>query len=455
MALKWADKVVEQSTTTTTAAYQLGGVPSGSPAGSQIFVAGIGDTNTCYYEAEQVGGSAYERGIGTVADAATDTLTRTTIHASSNGGAAVDWTGLTVKIRATLPAYAVRRFALDNAHTCDNLTIVTSRSGNAETIALKTLSGTDPSATDPIRIGFANTSGGFDILEVTAATSFVWSSGSTGGALNATAFKMGIVAFNDGGTFRLGAVCRPSALNDQSVQSSTAEGGAGAADTARTIYTGTAVTSKRMRVLGYLDYTLATVGTWDTAPSAITLTRAGAMEVQVDEVLYESTLGGSGAFDTGTLPPGDYTEFRVQLQLRGTASATNDAVRMYFNADTTLSNYRRLMLAWSDSGAPQTYSGDDNYTFECSAATSTSGDFSESEVVITSPTSTSKRKTLRSLNVARRSATVMGGEVVAVNWESTAAITSIQVRTDNHATDLFAAGSYMKLTGRKIVTVLT
>ena len=98
--LKWADNVVEESTTTTTGAYQLGGVPaSGERPGAQTFVAGIGDTNTCYYYAYEVSGTAYESGIGTVADAATDTLARTTIHRSSNAGAAVDWTGKTVRVQ--------------------------------------------------------------------------------------------------------------------------------------------------------------------------------------------------------------------------------------------------------------------------------------------------------------------------------------------------------------------
>jgi len=104
MALRWADKTVEESTTTTTGAYQLGGVPSGSAAGSQTFVAGVGDGNTCYYEAEEVGGSAYERGIGTVTDGTPDTLTRTTIHSSSNGGSAVDWTGKTAPPAAVVRA---------------------------------------------------------------------------------------------------------------------------------------------------------------------------------------------------------------------------------------------------------------------------------------------------------------------------------------------------------------
>ena len=113
MALVWADKVIEQSTTTTTGAYQLSGVPSGMPAGSQIFVAGIGNGNTCYYEAQEVGGTSYERGIGTVTDADTDTLTRTTIHKSSNADAAVNWSGKTVQIRNVLSSTALGTFSTD------------------------------------------------------------------------------------------------------------------------------------------------------------------------------------------------------------------------------------------------------------------------------------------------------------------------------------------------------
>ena len=107
--LKWADNVVEESTTTTTGAYQLGGVPaSGERPGTQTFVAGIGDTHTCYYYAYEVSGTAYEFGIGTVADAATDTLTRTTIHRSSNGGSAVDWTGKTLRVQVVMPSRHLR-----------------------------------------------------------------------------------------------------------------------------------------------------------------------------------------------------------------------------------------------------------------------------------------------------------------------------------------------------------
>jgi hypothetical protein len=161
----------------------------------------------------------------------------------------------------------------------ENLEISTSRAGNAETIALKTSAGTDPSASDKIRIGFRDAtagSGAYSVLEISSATSITVSSGSTLGATSATPFRVWLVGFNDGGTFRLGAIkCALSdgvyGLQDNVLESSTAEGGAGAADSSGVIYTGTAVTSKAMRVLGYLEYTLTTAGTWDTAPSIINI----------------------------------------------------------------------------------------------------------------------------------------------------------------------------------------
>lgn len=98
MALVYADRVQETSTTTGTGAYDL----VGPDTGFQGFVTGIGNTNTCYYCATD--GTDWEIGIGTVADAGTDTLTRTKVTQSSNSDAAVDWGAGTKTIFCTLPA---------------------------------------------------------------------------------------------------------------------------------------------------------------------------------------------------------------------------------------------------------------------------------------------------------------------------------------------------------------
>ena len=159
-----------------------------------------------------------------------------------------------------------------NSFLIGNLTLVTSRTDNSETIAVKTQAGTDPSASDPAYLAFQDGTGGFSVLSITAALSLTLSSGSTLGAVNNEPFRIWIVAFNDAGTLRLGVIkCYTGTaivgLEDNGVASSTAEGGAGAAGSAGVFYTGTAVTSKVYRILGRLDYTLTTAGTWVTAPT--------------------------------------------------------------------------------------------------------------------------------------------------------------------------------------------
>lgn len=97
MALVYADRVKETSTTTGTGTYDL----AGAATGFQGFVAGIGSTNTCYYCATD--GTDWEVGLGTVTDAATDTLARTIILASTNANAAVNWAAGTRDVFVTIP----------------------------------------------------------------------------------------------------------------------------------------------------------------------------------------------------------------------------------------------------------------------------------------------------------------------------------------------------------------
>lgn len=170
--------------------------------------------------------------------------------------------------------------ALGNGVTMLNGVLVHSRAGNAETIALKTLASgglSDPSPGDPVTVIFRNVTAANGLpeeLSVTAASSLTISSGSTLGASNGVPFRLWVVGFNDGGTFRLGVInCLGSAtiypLAAWGVASATAEGGAGAADSALVFYAGAAVASKAYSVLGYSSWEagLAAAGTWGTAPT--------------------------------------------------------------------------------------------------------------------------------------------------------------------------------------------
>ncbi|WP_167792507.1 hypothetical protein, partial [Candidatus Macondimonas diazotrophica] len=388
-------------------------------------------------------------------DAATDTLTRTAVHSSSNGGAAVDWTGKTVEISAVLPA---RRLATDHAGLVENLTITTSRAGNAETIAIKTLAGTDPSPTDPVRIAFNTTTGGFEVLELTAALSVTFSSGSTGGAVANLAFKVGVLLFNNAGTLAMGAVVRPSGIRDNSVVSTTAEGGAGGADSPRVIYSAAALSNVRCRVLGYVTYTLATPGTWDTAPSEILLTRAAAVEIHARELLYEKTLTANGVFDTdewwpgGTLP-NNYDSFEIEAQLRSTVSASDDKGAFLLNGDAVNGNYRyaRHYGGSSVSGS----ASDTPEAFGIVGSTALSNVFAMVFSRCLSPGSPSKEKMFITESFERRDSSTIYLFGYGTHWESTAAITRIQVVTDNNPTDQFVSGSSLKLYGLKTMTVLS
>lgn len=195
-----------------------------------------------------------------------------------------------------------------------NATFVVSAAANALTFALKGADGNDPSASNPIVIPFRSataTSGDYDSLTIGAALSLVVSSGSTLGATNAVASKFWLVIFNDGGTPRLGVInCRNGLstfpLSACSVASSTAEGGAGAADSAFTFYTGTAVTSKAFRVIGWVEYNtpLATAGTYSAAPDKACLL---AQDSRLPGLVIQQVRAQSGAVTSGatTLPYDD------------------------------------------------------------------------------------------------------------------------------------------------------
>ena len=100
MALVINDRVKQNSTTSGTGTISLGGVVTGFEG----FVAGIGDTNTTYYAIFEQGTSNWEVGIGTVTDAATDTLSRDTVISSSNSDSLVTFAGGTLDVFCTLPA---------------------------------------------------------------------------------------------------------------------------------------------------------------------------------------------------------------------------------------------------------------------------------------------------------------------------------------------------------------
>jgi len=101
------DRVGDTSTTMGTGTYTLSGTPL---TGYQAFSA-VGDGKSCYYVAFEVDANGnpsggWEVGLGTYTSSGT-TLSRDTVLASSNGGAAVNWAAGTRRIFVDLPASVV------------------------------------------------------------------------------------------------------------------------------------------------------------------------------------------------------------------------------------------------------------------------------------------------------------------------------------------------------------
>ena len=101
MAFVLNDRVKQTSTSTGTGTINLS---ASAETGFETFVAGIGDTNSTFYCISHDGTADFEVGIGTVTDAGTDTLSRTTIISSSNSDNLVDFTAGTKTVFCTYPA---------------------------------------------------------------------------------------------------------------------------------------------------------------------------------------------------------------------------------------------------------------------------------------------------------------------------------------------------------------
>lgn len=140
--------------------------------------------------------------------------------------------------------------------------ISASVSGNALTISASALA-----------LEFRSTalgSGAVSFIEGTPAN-LVISSGSTLGTINGQQSDIAVLAINNAGTIELAAVNIAGGGNfdETGVLNTTAEGGAGASDSATAVYSTTARTGVAYRLLGVIRSTQATAGTWATAPSLI------------------------------------------------------------------------------------------------------------------------------------------------------------------------------------------
>lgn len=153
-----------------------------------------------------------------------------------------------------------------------NLGLSTSLAANALTISIASASGAFSASNIgiiPMRSATATT--GTPVIRrlTSAVTDLVISSGSTLGHVSGASEFIYVWAVDSGSGIVLGA--STTLFDEGVVQSTTAEGAAGAADSRTVIYTTAAQSSKPIRLIGRLVSTQATAGTWATAISTITV----------------------------------------------------------------------------------------------------------------------------------------------------------------------------------------
>lgn len=229
-----------------------------------------------------------------------------------------------------------------------NLQINCTASANALTCALKAANtGGNPSALAPIYVPFRDTTtalGDPVWRTITAAVTFTVSGGNTMGCASGAPCRLWITLIDNGGTILLGLSNQQSAtaifpLNEGVLQTTGA--GTGGGSTAGTIFTSVAaVSTKAVRIIGYVEWTtLATAGNW-TTPNFVQLfgpgvPRPGAV---VQTVLNLTTTQGSTA-------SGTFANLASGQSLAITPTSAANFVRVSFfgtigNASSSANNLR-------------------------------------------------------------------------------------------------------------------
>jgi hypothetical protein len=164
--------------------------------------------------------------------------------------------------------WAAPAVAPSQPYEISNCSIATSVGSGALTIALKDSSGSDPSAGSACKIGFRDSTsatGTYAQVSVSGGVSLVVSNGSAVGCTASAACVLYVYAVNNAGTVVLGVI--NGSLDEGSVQSSTAEGGSGGADSSGILYTTASQSNKAIRLMARITITPGASFAW-TANSA-------------------------------------------------------------------------------------------------------------------------------------------------------------------------------------------
>lgn len=227
------------------------------------------------------------------------------------------------------PSWQSVAAAPDNPYELSNLGLAITVGSSAMTIALKQSDGsTDPSSgSAAVKVGVRSSTaatGSYVQRTVTAALSLVVSSGSTLGMTSGKQAYLWVYLIDSDGAGTMKIAVSQKRFDDGSIQSTTAEGGAGAADSGTILYSNSAYSNKAVRLIARVLISEATAGTWASTATEITLAPN-----MMDRVVpcFQATVTGSK-----TLAP-NATAVKVAFD---TVSGGKDTHSMF---DTTNNRY--------------------------------------------------------------------------------------------------------------------
>jgi len=191
---------------------------------------------------------------------------------------------------------------------------------------------------NPTSLGFRSatlTDGTVTNVQITSAISVIVPSGATLGTVNATQSRIVVLAINNAGTAELAVVNVSGGTNltETGVISTTAI--TSGATSASTVYSTTARTSVAYRVVGYVESTQTTAGTWATAPSTIQGVGGQALTA-MSSLGYGQTwqqLSGSRAIGTTYY---NTTGKPILIYIRASITTAGNVVALVINSAATI-----------------------------------------------------------------------------------------------------------------------
>lgn len=178
------------------------------------------------------------------------------------------------------------------------------------------------------------------------------------------------------------------------------------------------------------------------------------VNAELKVLIADITLTNPDSFESIPIPAG-FTHLELVAQLRGVAAGTEDVAYLFFNNDTTVANYHWQQFGMQNGTSSVANEGATPILTVVPAAGSPAGFFGDVRCSIPNCAG-SQQKSAYGLQMAYEATDNITIRNHSIAWDvagGIAAITALTVRTNNHPTDLFTAGSRVQVFGLGVFAV--